>query len=128
MLNDIKLLEPLQCGLKEGAIAVAKKLKGSMQRHIYVVDKNNMPVGIISTTDINNKIVAEGKDAKLTCAKDIMSSPIEVYDVKEDMIAVYKEMMAKKRLTSAVVENGRFIGVLTLNSLISHITAGGVRK
>ncbi len=125
MINKIELISPLKCTLKEKAVDIAKTLRESAQRHIYVVDEDDMPIGIISTTDMNNKIVAEGKDPKSITAEDIMSAPIEVYDKEEDAIKVYKEMTANKRWTCAIVEKKKFIGILSLNRLIIHITEQG---
>jgi len=116
------LLEPFKCNPDDSCVEVARKLRDSMQRHIYVVNEEDWPIGIISTTDINNKIVAEGKDPNEVKAREIMSEPIDVYDVSEDEVRVYKEMISKKRLTCAVVENKRFVGILTLNRLIGYIT------
>lgn len=123
MIKEIQLIEPLSCTAKESAVDVAKKLKESIQRHIYVLEKN-YPIGIISTTDINNKIVAEGKDPNKVVAKDVMSTPIEVHDVNDDETEVYKEMVEKKRLTCAIVENKKFVGILSINRLINHIARG----
>ena len=121
MLREI-LIEPSSCRKNDTAVEVASKLKGSMQRHIYVVDESNYPVGIISTTDINNRIVAEGKDPRRLDACDIMSSPIEVYDIEHDPIEMYKDMMSNKRLTCAVIEGDKFKGIITLNRLVTAIT------
>jgi len=125
MLKDIRLIAPQKCSADEKVIDVAKKLKESTQRYIYVVDENDWPIGIISTTDINNKVVAEGKDANALTAKDIMSQPIEVYDINDDEVNVYKEMVENKRFGCAVVENKKLIGVVSLKDLITHITSEG---
>lgn len=125
MLKEIKLLTPVTCKEDESAIEVAKKLKDSLQRHIFVIDAKGFPIGIISTTDINNKVVAAGKDAAITESKEIMTQPIEVYNTEEDAVQVYKEMMNNKRLSCVIVEGSDFKGVLTLNRLINYITFGG---
>ena len=125
MLKEIKLLTPVTCKEDESAIEVAKKLKDSLQRHIFVIDAKGFPIGIISTTDINNKVVAAGKDAAITESKEIMTQPIEVYNTEEDAVQVYKEMMNNKRLSCVIVEGSDFKGVFTLNRLINYITFGG---
>ncbi|MFC1801767.1 CBS domain-containing protein, partial [Nanoarchaeota archaeon] len=75
--------------------------------------------------DINNRVVAEGKDPKELKAQDIMSKPIEVFQKDEDITKVYKNMRDNKRIMCAVVdENKKFIGMITigeaLNCLAQH--------
>ena len=124
MLNQIKLMPVLKCSADDSIIDVAKQLKQSIQRHIYVADKNDYPIGIISTTDMNNKVIAEGKHPKALAAKDIMTKKIEVYDINEEAIKVFNEMKQNRRMAVAVVKNRKFEGVLSFNMLLNHITSG----
>ncbi len=124
MLERIELLPPLSCTRDESAQEVAKKLRQSVQRHIYVTDDKGTPLGIISTTDINNKVVAEGKNVNEAKAEEIMVRTIETYDVQQDAFEVYKEMMANKRLACAVVKENKLIGVVTVSRLVNHLSGG----
>ena len=124
MLNQIKLMPALKCKEDESLVEVAKKLKESIQRHIYTVDEDDYPIGIISTTDMNNRVVARGKDPNRLKAKDIMTKNIEVYDIDEDAIKVFNDMKQNRRMAVAVVKNRRFEGILSFNMLLNHITAG----
>ena len=127
MLDQIKLNPVLKCNADDNIINVAKQLKQSIQRYIYVVDEKDYPIGIISTTDMNNKVIAEARDPNQLKAKDIMTKNIEIYDINEDAIKVYKEMRQNRRMAVAVVKNKKFEGVLSFNMLLNHIT-GGVRR
>ena len=121
MLERIELLPPLSCTRDESAQEV---LRQSVQRHIYVTDDKGTPLGIISTTDINNKVVAEGKNVNEAKAEEIMVRTIETYDVQQDAFEVYKEMMANKRLACAVVKENKLIGVVTVSRLVNHLSGG----
>jgi len=123
MLKNLQIQAPLECGKAEPVHMIAQKLRDSRQRHIFVLNKSRYPVGIISTTDINNKIVAEGLDPKKVKARDIMSSPIDVFDLNDRAVDVYKEMLAKKRMNTAVVEDKIFVGSVSINALFNYLTA-----
>ena len=74
-IKDCDLRKVLDCDIGDSVINVAKKLKKNNERHIVVVDSGK-PLGLISTTDICNRVVAESKDLNKTKAKDIMTSPV----------------------------------------------------
>ena len=73
-----------------------QSLERSLNRLIKQIDRINdddYPVGIISMTDINNRIVAEGKNPADLKAKDIMSAPVDVADYENDIGYFSKIMM-----------------------------------
>ncbi|MEK6901813.1 MAG: CBS domain-containing protein [Nanoarchaeota archaeon] len=121
MLERCTLIEPFYCGENDSVIDVAKKLRTSTLRQLFVVNEQKYPVGVISTTDINNRVVAEGKDPHSLQAKDIMSKPIEVYDIHMDATDVYREMRDRKRLMCAVVDRETFMGMVTLGEVFKHV-------
>jgi len=123
MLNQIKLMPVFKCRQEESIVDIAKKLKESIQRHIFVVDEDDYPIGIISTTDMNNRVVAQGKDPNKLKAKDIMTKGIEVYDIDEDEIKVFNEMKQNRRMAVVVIKNKKFEGILSFNALLNHITS-----
>lgn len=121
MLERCTLIEPFYCGENDTVVEVAKKLRTSTLRQLFVANEQKYPVGMISTTDINNRVVAEGKDAHSLKAKDIMSKPIEVYDVHMEAADVYREMRDRKRMMCAVVDHEVFIGMVTLGEVFKHV-------
>ncbi len=117
-IKDCMLIEPFTCEEDENIVDIAKKLRETTLRHIFVVRKG-YPVGIISIIDISNRVVAEGKDPLRTSGKDIMSVPIDIISEDDFADAVAKMMMEKGRVMSAVVRDKMMIGIITLNQLIS---------
>lgn len=99
---------------------VAKKMVkhrvGSM-----IITKKNRPVGIITETDINKRIVAPAKDPKKIKAKDIMSSPIIHVKPNDDISEVVYKMKKHKIRRFPVVKNGKIVGILT-NTDIARIS------
>ena len=70
---EAKIYEDIvKCESKTPIPEVAKLIRDHKVRHVFVVDNNKL-VGVVGGIDINNKLIAEGKDAKSAKAKDIMN-------------------------------------------------------
>lgn len=119
-VRNCNLRKTIYCRDSESALKVAKKLKSSGQRHIFVI-KNKKVIGIISTTDINNRLVAMGKDPKKTMARDIMTRNVLIKNLSDDLVPVYLEMLRKKVYSCPVVSNGKLKGILDLKEAMNHI-------
>ena len=121
-VKDCTLIRPLYCKKEMNVVEVAKTLKQHKQRRIIVVDDNEFPIGIISTTDINNRVVAEGKDASKLKALDIMTSPIfltcDIYDKLDD---IFSKMVEHESYFCPVTKDKKIYGVLTYGELIKHV-------
>ncbi len=95
-------------------VEVARYLKEKKLRRVYVVDSNGAPVGIISSTDISNHIVADGKDAATLKATDIMTRGILIVNIEDHTGSVAIEMDKFHVPSVAVVKSKKMIGVLTV--------------
>jgi CBS domain-containing protein len=120
-IKDCVLIEAFKCNEEDSIVEVAKKLRKISLRHIFVVDKKDYPVGVISVIDINNRVVAEGKNPKEMKAKDIMSKPIEVSDIEEDVEKAYDAMKDKGYVMSPVVKDKKMIGIVSIHQLIKNL-------
>lgn len=112
-IKDCKLRDVLECDKGKNIVGVAKELRDKKHRHIIVTEKGK-PEGIISTTDINNKVVAENKDLEKTKAKDIMTSPIISKDINEPLSQTYIEMIRENLFSCPVTKSGKLIGTLDM--------------
>ncbi len=122
MISKCFLVEPFVCKASDSVADVTKKLMEKDQRHIYVVDDAQKPVGIISTTDVLKKVVVEGKSASDLKAEDIMTKDILVFDDEDDCRKAYKAMNEKSVVSCAVVQDNKMVGVLTLKEAIRFVT------
>ncbi|MFC1768296.1 CBS domain-containing protein [Nanoarchaeota archaeon] len=122
MISECFLVEPFTCKDSDTVSEVAKKLKQYTQRHIYVVDDNDKPVGIISITDIIDKIIIPAKNVADFKAKDVMHTEIIVFEDNDRLKKAYKLMVDKGVVSCAITENNKMIGMLTLKEAIKHIT------
>ncbi|HDD70697.1 MAG TPA: CBS domain-containing protein [Candidatus Woesearchaeota archaeon] len=126
MISKCYLVEPFVCNENDSIADVAKKLKEYAQRHIFVVNDNKKPVGIISVTDILDKIVVANKNVADFKAKDIMNKDILVFDDSEQVKGAYKAMVEKKITSCAICDHDKgdeIIGILTLKEALRCLTS-----
>ena len=119
-VKDCELREVVGIDEKESVLKVAKKLKENKERHI-IVTKEDRPIGIISTTDINNRLVAEGKDANETKADQIMTKNIMTCDISDPLAKVYFKMLHKDIYSCPVVENGKLKATLDAKQAMNQL-------
>jgi CBS domain-containing protein len=117
-IKQVRLLPVVTVNLNDTAVFVAKKLHEFQERRIFVVDKNKSPVGIVSVLDINDRVVAKGKNPKITKAKDIMSYPIKlILDIGTSLEEAKKRMIHNNNYYIPVIEKGKLKGLLNYSIL-----------
>ena len=119
-----KLKEVLSCDKYENIVEVAKILREKRQRHMIVTD-NKKPIGIISTTDINNRLVAENKNPMKTKAEEIMTAPILTKDINENLTQAYIEMIKENIFSVPITENEKLKGTLELKEAMEKLVKAG---
>ena len=120
-IKDCVLIEAFKCNENDSVVEVAKKFKSINLRHIFVVDKNDSPIGVISVIDIINRVVANDLDANNTKAHEIMTKPIVPVDLNEDVKTYFDKMIKTHHVMEPVIEHGKMIGIITLHQLIKNL-------
>lgn len=121
-VKNCTLIRALTCKKDDTVVEAAKTLKQNKQRRIIVVDDNESPVGIISTTDMNNRVVAEAKNMDGLKAEDIMTSPLYlVCDYEEGLGDIYEKMLKHKSYFVQVTKEGKIYGILTYGELVYNV-------
>jgi len=123
-IKDCRLKEVLSCDKYENIVEVAKTLKEKRLRHIIVIDKKK-PIGIISTTDICNRLVAENKNPMKVKAEEIMTAPILTKDLDENLTQAYIEMIKENIFSVPITENGKLKGTLELKDAMEKLVKAG---
>lgn len=121
MVSECKLIEPVFVKVGQTAKDAAKKIDETGLRQIYVCDENDKPVGVISISDINGRIVAEGKDPS-TKVEEFMTKEIIVVDDDESTLETYKKMNKKGIGNCPVTKDDKFIGILSINEALACLT------
>lgn len=118
---DKKLLHDVVfCKEDDSVIDVSRILRDTRARHLIVINSKKNPVGIISTVDINNRVVSEGKNASNLKAKEIMTQPIETVDISSTCEEAYQKMILKGTYSIPVTEKGILIGSLSFNKIFGR--------
>ena len=78
-----------------------------------IVVKGKGPIGIITETDLNKKVVAPAKDPRKLKVTDIMSSPIVFSNPSEDVFAAVEKMERHRVKRLPVISKGKIVGIIT---------------
>ncbi len=118
---DTKLLtQAIVCFEDETIEEIAKVMSDTLRRHLYVVNKDDKPIGIVSQTDIINKVVAKELIPKETKVKDIMTTPLECIEFNLELEEIYKKMLEIRTFSLPVVKNNKIIGIIDANAVMAH--------
>ena len=128
MIEKEKLNDAVICKEDDSVLEVARIMRDTQTRHIIVIDKNLKPSGIISAFDINNRVVAEEKNAKEIKAEDIMTKPIQSIDIDIDYNEAYQKMIDLGIYTIPVTDKGKLVGILDFNFLFKKLCEIGGKK
>jgi len=116
-IKKAKIKKAISCSKNDSIVDVAKILRDKKERHVIILDSNK-PIGIISTTDISNKVVAMGKNPDNLKALDVMNKKLIVKEINDSLGKAYYDMIRNGFLSCAIVEKGNFKGVLHLRDAI----------
>ncbi|MCJ8338985.1 MAG: CBS domain-containing protein [Pseudomonadales bacterium] len=87
-----------------------------------VVDENKKLVGVISEIDCLRAILDGSYYNQVDgTAADFMTAEVETVSTPIDILAVATRMVANQRRRIPVVENGKFIGQLSVRSILKAI-------
>lgn len=113
------MVTPLICVDAQSTIEQAAIMFGEKRISSLLVTDNDDHVGILTKSDVINKLVAKGLPPKTTKVSDIMSTPLykmdHYYPPKQA-----NEFMQKKRIKHLVItDSGKAVGILTLRDMVS---------
>ncbi len=112
MMQREHISQVVTCRENDNVLNVARILRDTQQRHLIVLDDKDFPIGIISSVDTNNRVLAEQKDAEKTLAGDIMTKNISIVSLEDTYEKAFR-IMAEKGLTAIpVVDHNKLIGQL----------------
>jgi len=87
-----------------------------------VVDNDNNVVGVISELDCLQAILDGSYYNQVNgTAADFMTTDVESLSSNEDIIAIAKHMLKSKRRRLPIMENGKFVGQLTVRSILKAV-------
>jgi len=82
-----------------------------------IATRRGKAAGIITERDLLKRIISEGKNAKRTRVKGIMSSPLVAITSDTDVEEAARLMFEKKMKKLAVIDHNRLVGVVSLTDI-----------
>jgi len=82
-----------------------------------ITTRRGKPIGIITERDLLKRIVSEGRNAKKTTVKEIMSSPLVVVSTNTDLEEAARLMFEMKIKKLPVTEQNRLVGLVSLTDI-----------
>ena len=101
-----------KASVKEAADIMNKFEIGSV-----ITTRKGKPIGIITERDLLKRIVSEGRNAKKTIVKEIMSSPLVVISTNTDLEEAARLMFEMKIKKLPVTEQNRLVGLVSLTDI-----------
>jgi len=98
-------------------------LNAMLEKKVWsvVVEKEGLPVGVITERDILRRCIAKKLLTDVCTAEEIMSSPLITISPDESIMEAMKLMAMKKVRRLFVVEEGKIIGRVTQTGLMTYI-------
>ncbi len=136
------LLEPsVTTSPRETFEELLRKLLGSRQAPAAVLDEHGSLVGLVGIHDILRKIVPHYLDMdnklmelmhegylvehfdrlKTTHVEDFMSRKLDTVELNDTLIKAAALIVENKRKTLPVLEDGRFVGMITRRSILESV-------
>lgn len=109
--------------LIDGETDVAKAVERMQVRNgdTIIVTKLGLPVGIVTDSDILDKVVQTGGDSDLILLKSIMTSPLITASAKATVKEVLGLMRFYKIKRVPIMEDDRVLGIVTQKALADSI-------
>jgi len=102
------------------AFEAAKLMENSNSGAIVVLE-NQVPVGIVTNTDLTVKIIAHSYPTD-TPIRRIMSSPLISISPETDINTAAELLSSRKIRKLPVIDDDEVIGILIASDIVEHIT------
>ncbi len=112
----------------DSSVSYAMTLMRRRNIHSVVVDisEKNPAYGIVTTTDVRDKIVAEGRNPAETTVREIMSGPI-VTGSPDWTLMECSQVMQKRKIHHLPIadESGSLIGLISATDIFMSVEEQG---
>ena len=102
---------------EKASVKEAANVMNQFEIGSVITTRKGKPVGIITERDLLKRIVAEGRNAKKTSVKQIMTSPLVVISPDTDLEEAASLMFQKKIKKLPVTEQNRLVGLVSLTDI-----------
>jgi CBS domain-containing protein len=114
--SDVMVKEVIMID-ENASVKEAADVMNDLEISSIIASRNGKPIGIVTERDLLKRIVAEGRNAKKTRVKDIMSSPLTVIMPDMQLEEAVRLMFDKKIKKLPVSDQHSIIGLLSLTDI-----------
>jgi CBS domain-containing protein len=125
--GDCNLIKHFEISYGSSVKKAAELFKKTKARQIFVT-KKKVPLGIISTVDIVNEIVAKGKSPVSVKVEKIMKAPIYACDHDEPIASCYFKLAKHNIAVIPVIKDNSIAGLLTSQEIMNYFVKKGAEK
>lgn len=120
LASDIMTPNPVTVDPDTPVIEIAKTMSEQRIGSVIVVNSRGDIIGIVTSHDIISKVVAEGRDPRVTVASDIMSRPV-IYVQETTPVSDIIQLMIKHGVRHIPVVNrdNRLVGIIAEYDIVS---------
>ncbi len=102
---------------QEKSVRTAAEVIANARVGCLVVVKENVPVGIVTKTDLVRKVVARDLKGSNVKVKEIMSSPLITVKPSDDILVAVERIKRNKIHRLVVVEKGKVVGIVSVGDI-----------
>ncbi|MGD0202381.1 MAG: CBS domain-containing protein [Candidatus Bathyarchaeia archaeon] len=102
---------------EKASVKEAADIMNQFEIGSVITTRKGKPIGIITERDLLKRIVSEGRNAKKTTVKEIMSSPLVVVSTNTDLEEAARLMFEMKIKKLPVTEQNRLVGLVSLTDI-----------
>jgi CBS domain-containing protein len=119
MLNlRIQEREAVTVSPDAGVLEVADLMDEESVGCVVVVDDGGGALGIVTDRDLARRVVAAGRDAEKTRARDVMSTDLVCIERAEPLPSVIEKARARAVRRLPVVEKGRVVSLVSVDDVV----------
>jgi CBS domain-containing protein len=116
LVKDVMSKPAITIDYRKSAKAAGDLMRRN-RRGFLVVTKGHKPIGVISDSDLINKIVAKGANPSKLAVHALMNKPIVTISPAEDVLEAVKKMKKSNVHRLPVVDKSRVVGILSLTDI-----------
>ena len=102
---------------EKASVKEAADIMNQFEIGSVIATRKGKPIGIITERDLLKRIVSEGRDAKKTTVKEIMSTPLVAISPDTDLEEAARLMFKMKIKKLPVTEQNRLVGLISLTDI-----------
>lgn len=113
LVREAMLIDPRSLGMDSTAQEAGELLANEDVRAVFVCDRDQRLVGVLTRKTLVREVVASGKDPRATRLGDIAEAPRWTFEAEAAVEDAFQFMEEHDAERVPVVEEGRLVGVLS---------------